>query len=132
MIGQPSFTMRENLSLDIGEAIADSAIDQNRVASAHDERAGEVQPDAILLIGRMLALPQLARHHPKHTSTVVPPQPVGEKRDGKRTDRDFVRRLHRLKSFRTAASVTSGQATSSHSPSSSAEAELYLRAAKSC
>src|SRR5438309_11467321 len=93
MIGQPSFAVIEDLALDGTEAIADAAIYQDGVAALQDERTGQVETDPVAIVRRMVALPKLARHHAKHASAVIPPEPIGEKRDDERTDLNFGRRL---------------------------------------
>ena len=88
-VGQPSLAVIENLALDRAQPVADSGVDQNRGAAAHYQRAGEIEPDAVAVVGRMVALPQLARHNAEHASAVVAPQPVAEHRDLEFTDPDF-------------------------------------------
>jgi len=73
MIDEPSFAVVENLSLGGRKPIADPGINQDRLAAFYDQGASEIEPDAILLVGRMLALPEFAGHHAEHASAVVPP-----------------------------------------------------------
>src|ERR1700694_2355674 len=82
MIGEPSVAVIENLALDIAQSVADSGIDENCVAAFHDERAGEVQADAVALVGGMVVFPEFARDHAEHASAVVAPETVGEEGDG--------------------------------------------------
>src|SRR5580658_5490447 len=81
MIRQPAVAMIENPALDIAQPVADSSIDQHGVGTFHDKRTREVQADAIALVGRMVALPQLARDDAEHASAVVAPQAVGQECD---------------------------------------------------
>src|ERR1700722_12986773 len=74
MLRQPSVAVIEDLTLDCAEAIADSRIDQDRVAALQYKRTGQVQADTVALVGRMIGLPQFARHHAEHASAVIAPQ----------------------------------------------------------
>src|SRR3984957_13952830 len=89
MLRQPSVAMIEDLALDCAEAITDSGIDQDRVAALHYKRTGQVEADAIALVGRMIGLPEFARDDAEHASAVIAPQPVGDKRDLERADFDL-------------------------------------------
>ena len=91
MIRQPAVAVIEDLALDVAQPIADSGIDQDRVAALHYKRAGQVEADTIAIVGRMVALPQLARDNAEHASAVVAPQAVGEKCDGESADFDLRR-----------------------------------------
>ena len=86
MLREPAVAMIEDLALDVAQPIADSGIDQDRVAALHDKRTRQVEADTVALVGRMVALPEFARHDAEHASAVIAPQTVGEERDGERAD----------------------------------------------
>src|SRR5580704_13749322 len=91
MLREPSVAMIENLALDVAQPVADSRIDQDSVAALHYKRTRQIEADTIALVGRMVALPQFARHDAEHASAVIAPQPVGQERDGERADFDLWR-----------------------------------------
>src|ERR1700722_963295 len=91
MLREPSVAMIEDLTLDVAQPIADSGVDQDSVAALHYKRAGQVEADTVALVGRMVALPEFARHDAEHASAVIAPQPVGEERDGESADFDLWR-----------------------------------------
>src|SRR5260370_30124995 len=93
-VHQPALGVAENGPLDIPEAVADPGIDQHRLASPHNQRTGEVQTNAIALVGRMIFLPQLPGHHPKHASAIVVPQAVGKEGNFEGTNLNLRRNLH--------------------------------------
>src|SRR5579863_1158961 len=118
-IDQPALSMSEDAPLHRAQPIADARIHQDRFAAAHDQRTSKIEADTVLFVGRMLPLPQLARHHPEHAAAVVAPDTIGEKGDSEFADRDFLRLLHRRLLF---LFYVSDQIPVSHKPSTSAVA----------
>src|ERR1700683_1481765 len=89
MIWEPAVAMIENLPFHGAEAIADSSIDQDRVAALHYKRARQVKADTVAIVGRMIVLPQFARYHAEHASAVIAPQPGGPECHCERADIDL-------------------------------------------
>src|SRR5260370_4576835 len=92
--------MVEDFALDRVQAIADSGVDEDSVAAAHYERACEIEADAVLFVGRMVARPEFPRNHAEHASAIVAPDTIGQKRDRELTHLYFLRRLHQLMSLK--------------------------------
>src|SRR5215469_17456321 len=93
LIYEPAVLVREDFSFDIAQPIADPGIHQDRVAAAHDKRAREVEPDTVLHVGRIVALPQFAGNHAEHASTIITPKSVAQECNSKFTDLNFWRRF---------------------------------------
>jgi hypothetical protein len=56
-VDQPPGAVVEDPALDRAQPVADSGVDYDRVAAAHDQRTGQVEANAVLIVGRMFPLP---------------------------------------------------------------------------
>ncbi len=93
-IDKPAIAMIEDLALDFAQPVADPGIHQDRLAVFENQWANKIEADAVFIVCRVFALPQLAWNYAEHTSAIVAPDAVAKERYRKIANTYLLRGFH--------------------------------------